>query len=255
MSNATPSPAKLPREVVRQKRDSGRRLHGAVANLLGTAIVSGRIAVGEKLTGEVANAEALDVSRSAYREAVQVLAAKGLVASRPKDGTRVLPRHQWNLLDPMVLAWAFAEEPDVSFVRDLFELRAVVEPAVARMAAERRTAEHVATMRACLDTMQRETLANERGQAADKAFHATLIAATGNEAMMSLAASIGAAVAFTTIYKSRTAGISRDPVPDHRCVLDAVEAGDADGASRAMTELIDLAHRDTRTAMEDQAKG
>ena len=103
-------------------RGSGRRLRGAIAHYLGTAIVSGRIEPGARLTGEVENAEALNVSRS----------AKGLVASKPKDGTRVLPRSNWNLLDPMVLAWAFAGEPDPQFVRDLFELRALVEPAVER---------------------------------------------------------------------------------------------------------------------------
>src|ERR1700759_5713978 len=70
--------------VRRSPKDSGRRLRGAVAHFLGTAIVSGQIKVGERLTGEVANAEALDISRSAYREAVQVLTAKGLVESRPK---------------------------------------------------------------------------------------------------------------------------------------------------------------------------
>ena len=81
------------------------------------AIVSGEYAPGATLTGEVAFAAELNVSRSAYREAVQVLTAKGLVESRTKAGTRVLPRHRWNLLDPDVLAWAFAGEPDRQFVR------------------------------------------------------------------------------------------------------------------------------------------
>ena len=63
------------------ERSTGRRFRGAIAHYLGTAIVSGAIRPGERLTGEVANAEALDVSRSAYREAVQVLTAKGLVVS------------------------------------------------------------------------------------------------------------------------------------------------------------------------------
>ena len=107
-------------------RGPGRRLHGAIAHKLGTAILSGQYAPGDVLSGEVAFAEELDVSRSAYREAIQVLTAKGLVESRPKAGTRVLPRTRWNLLDPDVLAWAFAGEPDIQFVRDLFELRAIV---------------------------------------------------------------------------------------------------------------------------------
>lgn len=122
-------------------------MRGAVAHYLGVAIVSGRIAPGEILSGEIANSAALDVSRGAYREAVQVLAAKGLVESRPKAGTRVLPRSRWNILDPAVLAWAFAAEPDLDFIRDLFELRAAVEPAAARYAAERRDKDDIRVLR------------------------------------------------------------------------------------------------------------
>jgi DNA-binding FadR family transcriptional regulator len=67
----------------RKARGPGRRLHGAVAHKLGLAILSGEYAPGDTLSGEVAFAEELQVSRSAYREAVQVLTAKGLVESRP----------------------------------------------------------------------------------------------------------------------------------------------------------------------------
>jgi DNA-binding FadR family transcriptional regulator len=157
MSTDEPDDKSIPRSA----RGSGRRLRGAVAHYLGSAIVSGQIAPGEKLTGEIANAEALDVSRSAYREAVQVLTAKGLVESRPKAGTRVLPRSRWNVLDPQVLAWAFSAEPDISFVRDLFELRAVVEPAAARFAAERRDKDDLKAMKDALAKMRRHTLATE----------------------------------------------------------------------------------------------
>jgi DNA-binding FadR family transcriptional regulator len=89
----------------RVPRGTGRRFHGAIVNKLGTAILSGEFAPGDKLSGEVEFSEALDVSRAAFRESIQVLAAKGLVESRPKAGTRVLPRSRWNLLDPDVLAW------------------------------------------------------------------------------------------------------------------------------------------------------
>jgi DNA-binding FadR family transcriptional regulator len=220
-----------------------------VAHYLGSAIVSGQIAPGEKLTGEIANAEALDVSRSAYREAVQVLTAKGLVESRPKAGTRVLPRSRWNILDPQVLAWAFSAEPDISFVRDLFELRAVVEPAAARFAAERRDKEDIKAMKDALAKMRRHTLATEAGRAADRAFHDALLSATHNSAMMALSASISAAVSWTTEFKQRSRALPRDPVPDHAKVLDAIAAGDPDAASAAMRALVDLALDDTRSAM------
>jgi DNA-binding FadR family transcriptional regulator len=236
----------LPR---RSPKGSGRRLRGAVAHYLGTAIVSGRIAPGERLTGEVANSEALDVSRSAYREAVQVLTAKGLVESRPKAGTRVLPRSRWNLLDPAVLAWAFTGEPDMNFVRDLFELRAIVEPAAARLAAERREKEDIKAMKDALAKMRRHTLATEAGRAADRDFHDALLQATHNHALMSLSASIGAAVSWTTQFKQRSRALPRDPVPDHSRVYDAIAAGDGDAASAAMQVLIELALEDTRGSM------
>ncbi len=231
-------------------KGSGRRLRGAVAHYLGTAIVSGQIAPGERLTGEVANSEALDVSRSAYREAVQVLTAKGLVESRPKAGTRVLPRSRWNMLDPAVLAWAFSGEPDMGFVRDLFELRAVVEPAAARLAAERREKSDIKAMKDALAGMRRFTLATEAGRAADRDFHDALLQATHNNALMALSASIGAAVNWTTQFKQRSRALPRDPVPDHVRVFDAIVAGDAEAASAAMRGLVDLALDDTRSAME-----
>jgi DNA-binding FadR family transcriptional regulator len=230
-------------------KGSGRRLRGAVAHYLGTAIVSGRIAPGERLTGEVENSEALDVSRSAYREAVQVLTAKGLVESRPKAGTRVLPRSRWNMLDPAVLAWAFSGEPDLDFVRDLFELRAVVEPAAARLAAARRDKEDLKALKDALARMRRFTLATEQGRAADRDFHDALLQATHNNAMIALSASIGAAVSWTTQFKQRARALPRDPLPDHARVFDAIVAGDADAASEAMRVLVDLALEDTRLSM------
>lgn len=245
MSTDEPDDKSIPRSA----RGSGRRLRGAVAHYLGSAIVSGQIAPGETLTGEIANAEALDVSRSAYREAVQVLTAKGLVESRPKAGTRVLPRSRWNILDPQVLAWAFSAEPDVSFVRDLFELRAIVEPAAARLAAERRDKDDLKAMKDALAKMRRHTLATEAGRAADRAFHDALLGATHNSAMMALSASISAAVSWTTEFKQRSRALPRDPVPDHAKVFDAIAAGDLDAASAAMRALVDLALDDTRSAM------
>ncbi|MFC3100370.1 FadR/GntR family transcriptional regulator [Altererythrobacter lauratis] len=232
-------------------RSPGRRLHGAVAHKLGVAIVSGQYAPGDVLAGEVAFAEELNISRSAYREAIQVLTAKGLVESRPKAGTRVLPRSRWNVLDPDVLAWAFAGAPDRKFVRDLFELRAVVEPAAAGMAAQRRDKAQLAEMREALAQMRRHTLASDEGRIADRDFHKAILRATGNDAIQALAAGIGAAVNWTTQFKQRARALPRNPLPDHVRVFDAIAAGDAAAAQAAMRTLVDLALADTQDAMED----
>ena len=234
----------------RARRGTGRRFHGAIIHKLGVAILSGEYKPGDRLSGEVAFAEALDVSRSAYREAIQVLAAKGLVESRTKRGTRVLPRNRWNLLDPDVLGWAFAGEPDVGLIRSLFELRSMIEPGAARLAAERRDREDLRKMKEALSEMRHHTLGTDKGRLADRDFHDALLHATRNDALVVLSASIGAAVNWTTQFKQRARALPRNPIPDHVRVFDAIAAGDPDAASDAMQALVELALEDTRASME-----
>jgi DNA-binding FadR family transcriptional regulator len=233
----------------RQPRGKGRRLRGAIAHKLGVAILSGEFAPGQTLSSEVVFAESLDVSRSAYREGIQVLIAKGLVESRPKAGTRVLPRERWNLLDPDVLAWAFAGEPDPQLVRSLFELRAIIEPAAAGLAATNRDRTDLKQMKEALAAMRRHSLATDLGRAADRQFHDAILRATRNDALGVLSASIGAAVSWTTQFKQRLRALPRNPIPDHVLVYDAIVASDAAGASAAMRRLVDLALEDTQSAM------
>ncbi|MEO7787413.1 MAG: FCD domain-containing protein [Sphingomicrobium sp.] len=229
-------------------RRGALRLHGTIARDLGMRIVSGAFAPGDILDGEIAASGSLNVSRTAYREAVRILSAKGLVTSRPKIGTRVSPREQWHLLDPDVLSWIFRSEPDDSLLDGLFELRRIVEPEAAALAARRRTDEHVATMTSALDEMARHTLATEPGRVADQQFHAALLDASGNAFLVSLTSGVGAAVAWTTVFKQRETPLRRDPIPDHKRVLDAVAAQDAEAAHAAMAHLVDLALQDTRRA-------
>src|SRR5262249_52343717 len=127
------------------------RLHGTIARKLGISILSGEYKPGDLLDSEITASEQFAVSRTAYREAVRILAAKGLVDARPKVGTRINPQSKWHLLDPDVLEWTFEAEPDVTLLNSLFELRNVVESAAAGLAATRRSAAHLKAMRAALD--------------------------------------------------------------------------------------------------------
>ena len=219
----------------------GLRIHQAVAHKLGTAILSGRIAPGARIGNEVEAAHELGVSRTAYREALRILVAKGLLASKPKTGTVVTPEDRWNLLDPDVLEWMFAETPDRAFVRDLFALRGIIEPVAAGLAARFRSSEQIETMRGAIATMREQGLANGRGQAADRAFHRTLLAASGNRALRSLGSSIMAAVQWTTHFKQRRSEQPRDPIPDHEQVLNAIAQGNEVAARKAMQRLLELA--------------
>ena len=220
------------------------RIHQSVARELGTAILSGVYQPGDGLDGEIERSLALGVSRTAYREAIRILVAKGLLDSRPKAGTHVTPRARWSLLDPEILEWTFAGKPDEHFIRGLFELRGIIEPAAAGLAAQRRTSTQLETMAAALAGMKLHGLATEAGRAADQQFHRAILEATHNDALASLASSVGAAVNWTTRFKTRHQDLPRDPLPEHEAVFRAIEAADATQACATMETLLHLALSD-----------
>jgi len=219
--------------------------HTLIARDLGIAIVTGHHAPGSVIPGEIEIASQRGVSRSVVREALRTLSAKGLVESRPKSGTRVRDRALWNLLDPDLLAWMFEGEPPATFVRSLFQLRMIVEPAAAETAALSRTADQLTRMATALDAMQAHGLGTPEGQAADQGFHNIILEATHNELLVSLSGSIGAAVRWTTIFKFRDSRRPRDPMPQHRRLYDAIAARDAAAARDATIVLLQQAHEDT----------
>ncbi|MBB4153723.1 DNA-binding FadR family transcriptional regulator [Sphingomonas jinjuensis] len=235
----------------------GEKIRGAetVAEQLAVKILSGEFAEGHVFPSEVTFANEIGISRSALREAFRVLSAKGLVDSRPKAGTKVRARRRWSLLDPDLLAWQFKAEPSAKFIRDLFELRMMVEPNAAQMAALRRSDADVAVMSEALDLMAHYGLADARGRRADQRFHMTMLEATRNEMVTALATSIMAAIAWTTICKQRKRALPRDPMPEHRALFRAIAAGDPSAAHGAMVDLITLALRDTEVSLQDNGGG
>ena len=221
------------------------RLHGSIARKLGLAILAGSLPPGRVLDGEIASSEHFAVSRTAYREAVRILAAKGLLDARPKAGTRVNPRERWHLLDPDVLEWMFDSDPQPELLDSLFELRMLVESAAAGFAASRRSDADLTAMRSALEGMARHTLAAEAGQRADLDFHAALLAATRNPFIVSMTEGVNAAIRTTTVFKQRRQPLRRDPLPEHLAVFEAIAARNATRARSAMSQLIRLARTDT----------
>ncbi len=230
----------------------GRRFRESVAQQLAVLILSGKLPEGHAFPGEVEYAAQIGISRSALREAFRILAAKGLVEGRPKAGTRVTPRRQWSLLDPDLLAWQFRAEPSLKFLRDLFELRMMVEPGAAALAAARRGGDQVRQMGEALNRMAQQGLATEAGRHADQQFHMIMLEATQNDAIVALASSIMAAIAWTTVYKQRKRALPRDPMPEHRALFEAIARGDSEQAREAMAELVRLALRDTEISVIEE---
>ena len=209
-------------------------------------IVGGELGPGDPIPGEIAFCEGAGVSRGAYREAVRMIAAKGLVVSRTRTGTRVAPRENWNLLDPDIVRWFFvAGRPPDYFIEGLYELRAVVEPQAAAFAAERRTDADLESFEEALTHMHEQPVGGCAWREADSLFHLTLLRATANPVLLALASGIQAAVAYTTEYKYHNLRGRRNPVEEHREVFERIRGRDAEGARRLMADLVLTAQHET----------
>ncbi|MCE7797075.1 FadR family transcriptional regulator [Sphingobium sufflavum] len=226
------------------------KLHDRVATSIGVEIATGVIPAGSLLPTEMEAAERFKVSRTAYREAIRALAGKGLVSSRPKTGTRVNPRRDWALLDPELLGWMFAKTPTPASIRSLFELRRIVEPSAAALAAEKRTAEQLSAMGHALEEMAEHGLDKAEGQQADGRFHALILEATGNEFLLALTDSISTAIRWTTILKFAASKAPRNPMMLHRDLFSAIADRDPDRARTVTLTLLAQAQEDTETSIQ-----
>lgn len=231
-------------------RNAGKAIHERVARNLAIAILSGHHAADASLPNEVEASLKLGVSRTAYREAIRTLVAKGLVASRPKSGTKVRASSEWNILDPDVLDWMFEAGPRIEFINAIFELRRIVEPAAAALAAVRRTPDQLARIGHALEELALFGFEAREGQIADRRFHELIFDATGNPALSALTPTITAAVEATTSFKVKIRPIHRDPLPEHRALFAAIADQDGERAHRTSLELIELAMQDLRNRIE-----
>jgi len=216
---------------------AARNLHGHVVQVLGQRIVSGAIKQGEVLPPEATMAEEMDVSRTSLREAMKVLSAKGLVEARPKVGTRVRDARFWSQLDADVLAWRCASMPTADFVQKLSEMREIIEPAAAASAANHRSVTQLKRMQTAFDAME-AAHDPEAWTTADIDFHEAILAATGNELLISLFSVIETALSSYFTMSAHTAANFKYSLPQHRAVLHAIREKDAEAAQKAMLKVI-----------------
>jgi GntR family transcriptional regulator, galactonate operon transcriptional repressor len=226
------------------------RLFGQVAQQLGRAIVAGRYAAGDLLPNETGLAGGVSVSRTAYREAVKILTAKGMVEARPKSGTRVAPRDSWNLIDPDVLHWQLSMNPSPRFIRELFEMRLIIEPKAAKLAAERRTDAQLAILEQAVRSMETERAYSEASIRADLDFHRAIFATAGNPQLACLAHVVVATIQWSMLLQSSRATEAFDgPLRDHRRVMNAISARDGVLAAALLQALIIDSLNDTLAEM------
>jgi len=235
------------------RRYQGRGLHGSVVETLGRRIVSGDFPVGMALPVEGDLCLDVDASRTVVREALRVLAAKGLVEARPMRGTIVRSRRLWRLLDADVLRWWVEEEGEAVILHDLLEVRSIVEPAAARLGAERADDAARAEIRSAWEAFAAATDDVERFLDADLRLHASILAACRNALLEELFEPISATLRLGLQIQVQAATEERPRLRDslalHEQAVRAVLEGRGVLAERAMRDLVARAARDAELAL------
>ena len=231
-------------KIIENDTLSRRNLHGQIANELGLSIVRGLHKPGSVLPNEENLSKKLNVSRTVLREAVRSLAAKGMVKSRPRTGTRVCERSNWNMLDPDILTWLVNVGPIEDVAGKLYEMRRIIEPAAASLAATHRSKDCIAALETAYRDMKEAGDVIEDGHEPDLRFHVTILLATENPFLASFGALIETGLIAAFRISKSFPGAPQEFLPHHLTVLEAIRAGDSAGAHSAMSQLIRDAQRD-----------
>ena len=217
-----------------------RGLGGRLIAGIGAEIVAGQRPPGSMVREDDVIAS-YGASRVSVREAIKVLAAKGLVETRQRTGTRVLERSSWNIFDPDVLAWHDLDAIDSRFLAELIELRLIIEPAAAGLAASRADPADVAQLRRAHDAMRSSVHDMERYAQADVTFHMAALAAARNSLLQRFAHTIASFLQASFRVQQQSLRPEQSLEEDcalHGCLLDAVAAGKSGAAERIMRQVI-----------------
>jgi DNA-binding FadR family transcriptional regulator len=224
-----------------RKTERGKS-HLAIAATLGGEILSGVRPPGSRLPSMDEMFQIFGVSRLVVREVMRTLAAKGMVTSKARVGTKVSDPAQWNWLDPQILSWRSELGLDQAFLIQLTQVRLALEPAAASLAAENRTELDLIALRAALKGMYESGDNHQRFSKADRNFHNAVIAATHNPffyatssptevALSRLLNAVDSSVPYSERTHIRSAA-------QHQKIADAIAAKNSKAAAQAMVRVI-----------------
>ena len=215
------------------------RLSTAVVEDLVEAIVAGTYPIGTALPPENMLCDMYDVSRTVVREATTALTEKGLVLSQQGRGTIVRDSRAWNMLDPMILSALFKGEDGLRYLDNLSEVRALLEASMAAKAVQNGTPEEIEELRQQIDKLESLVSMPSAYVHEDLKFHDIIMRMSGDLLSKAIIDGIQSEALRTHGYSGK---LSVEHVKEtqaaHRKVYEAIAAGDADGAARAMTEHI-----------------
>ena len=223
-------------------KKSTRGQVNAVVDILGHRIAANHYREGQTLPIEQELADSLNVGRNALREAVKVLSGKGLIVTAPRSGTKVRPRDEWNMLDPDVLKWH--ADPDIatdSFMLNLIELRRIIEPKAAELAAVRASREDIARILSAYEAMADSGADHQQRLDSDIEFHSAILKATKNEMLNHFKHAIATYLkAHDRLGQSLSEEVDQQDLERHHKIALAIATGKAKSAYSLTVEMLKL---------------
>lgn len=209
---------------------SHRNLTQQLAHELGKAILQGKYRDTDKLPSEADISKAHDISRTATREAIKMLTAKGLISSRPRQGIKVQHIKHWNLFDGDVLRWILLGQPDLYMLRHFLQLRLAIEPEAASLAARFASNDELLAIEKTLPKMKFEQSGYDDTHQADIDFHKSILLASNNPFYIQLSTFIETALKVNLHFTNRADAVSEEEYQAHVHIFNLIHAGDAQGA-------------------------
>jgi GntR family transcriptional regulator, transcriptional repressor for pyruvate dehydrogenase complex len=219
------------------------RLYEEVVGQLHQLIEAGKLKAGDRLPSERELAETFRVSRSSVREAIKTLENEGLVITRPGSGTFITAVNVEAIIAP--LASLLSRGKDA--LLDLFEMRRLIEPSIAALAAERATPADILRLKEICAAQNRQIRHGASAVDSDAAFHLTIGEATHNAALQRLVASIVEILKPMREKGLQTPGRAHKSLASHRQILEAIERHDPEQARRAMQRHIEAVEHNVLT--------
>lgn len=211
----------------------------ALLDELGGSIVRGDYVVGTNLPAEAEIAEKHKVSRTVTREAMKMLAAKGLVKAWPRRGTIVQNEEDWNLMDPEVMTWILERGMSVKLVKDFLNMRLAIEPAAAEMAAANSV--DTSEIEKALALMTRAAAGGGDALSADCMFHASILKASGNRFFAQMSPLVDTALRMTIRVTNQIKGVQMASIKEHEDIFTAIKTGKASRARKLIHAHISSA--------------
>lgn len=221
-----------------------RKLYQYIVEELGQRIVKGQYRALDVLPTEDQLCAELSVSRGVLREATKILTQKGLIQTRPRVGTQVLPRDRWNLFDADVLLWRLQVEDKFTFLKTVTEVRRIIESEAARLAASRASHAEVSDMKVLVDQMVKilsddANYVYERYLDIDMAFHNSILKACHNDLLSQISSTMREAVHQAREHDINDIDIQKESLPFHVAIVDGISRKDPEAAYRASQQMFD----------------